>query len=115
MESPVNGPAAPPAPHRKVPRLDAEKSFTGSSALDKLKAYLRDVPPLHARLVKVIEEQEANLVRSQEALTRSKEALVTFDGVTADIRALVDRWEKDHGQPGAPAPVASIPGAEPRG
>jgi hypothetical protein len=108
LESPVNGPAAPPAPHRKVPRLDPEKSFAGASALDKLKAYLRDVPPLHARLVKVIEEQEANLARS-------KQALVAFDGVTAEIRAIVDRWEKDHGQPGAPAPVVPGPGAEPRG
>lgn len=97
MTQPQHGTAAPPPP-RTVPKF-GKKSFTGANAVDKMKAYLRDVPVLHKRLVTVVEGLERNLAEARVA----KE---NFDGVTASIQAAVDRWEEEqkHDEKSQPGP-----------
>ena len=87
METPARDNGGVPTLPRP-PRFDAKKSFEKTSAMDRAKRYLKDVPVLHARLENVIEAQEANL-------TASKESLAKFDSVTAEIQKTVDSWEKD--------------------
>lgn len=101
---PVPAPAtAPPAP-RKAVALRITKSPPGSppmSAADRLKEYLKDVPGLHARLKKAVEDAEAN-----NAL--SKKTLAEFETTVTGIKALVAKWEQEeqthvHGEHAAPA------------
>jgi hypothetical protein len=111
LTEPTAAPAAPapsPAPHaapapapRKVMALRPQKSFPGATATDRMKDYLKDVPVLHARLSKVVVDQEANLAAA-------KKALVEFDAVTAKIKAVVAKWEEEqsHGRTGHDVPAA---------
>lgn len=88
------------APLRKIPPKVV-------SPMDRLKAYLKEVPGIRARLVKVTEEQE-------EMLKRSKASIESFDHATARINDLVKSWEEQnagqHAPVGAPA-VAATPAA----
>ena len=88
MDTPVPDNGTLPGTNISPPRFDPKKSFKGTSAMDRAKKYLKDVPVLHARLEKVIEEQEANMKSSRASLDN-------FDAVTNEIRAMVDIWEKD--------------------
>jgi len=117
--SPVSAVEAPPAPvsaPRRLPpppKFDAKKSFQNADAAEKLKGYLRDVPVLHARLTKVIQDWEAQL-----ALAKAN--LESFDRVTRDVEATVASWEKEKGEPNvgnsaSTAPAAAEPPAQPGG
>lgn len=99
-----------PAPLRKVPvrMMDHKKGFEGTSAMDRFKAYLKEVPVIHARLVKTVSE---------------------FETVTRRIQEIVNKWEEEQKDAGhhapavgtaspaaAPEPAPAAPGgAEPRG
>lgn len=92
---PENGnPAAirtlPPSRAGAVPRLDPKTSFKGADAMDRLKAYLREVPVLHARLLCVVQGLERLLA---EAQTR----LAEFDATAALIRTAADKFGKEDG------------------
>lgn len=78
------------APLRKIPA----KVVT---PMDRLKAYLKEVPSIRARLVKVTEEQE-------EMLKRAKASVETFDQATARINEIVKSWEEQNAGHDAPAP-----------
>jgi len=92
--------AAPVTPASRKPiirRFDVA-SFD-EKPVDKLKGYLRDVPVLHARLVRVINEWEGQL-------TKAKADLAEFQRVTEGIKSTVAKWEKDDGHGGSDQPSA---------
>jgi hypothetical protein len=93
VPAPASAVAAEPAlaPLRKVPAKVV-------SPMDRLKAYLKEVPSIRARLVKVTEEQE-------EMLKRSKASVEAFDQATTRITALVKSWEEQNAGHDAPGPV----------
>lgn len=95
------------APLRKVPpKMDPKKAFDGTSAVDRMKAYLKEIPTIRARLVKVIDDQEENL-------KRAKASVDAFDQTTARISEIVKSWEEQNAGPHAPvAAAAPGPGAE---
>lgn len=105
---PVQPPSSPPgavvvepalAPLRKIPpKMDPKKAFEGTSAVDRLKVYLKEIPTIRARLVKVIEDQEENL-------KRAKTSIDGFDQTTARINEIVKSWEEQK-DAGHHAPVA---------
>jgi len=84
--------------------MSAKKSFGGANAVDKMKAYLRDVPVLHKRLVKVIEDLDRTLGEARVA----KE---NFEAVTAQIEDTVKRWEEEQRNDGRSSqPLPGQPG-----
>lgn len=95
------------APLRKVPpKMDPKKAFEGTSAVDRMKAYLKEIPSIRARLVKVIDDQEDNLKRARASVE-------TFDQTTARISEIVKSWEEQNAGHHAPAAVPGTPaGAE---
>jgi hypothetical protein len=95
------------APLRKVPvKLDPKKAFEGTSAVDRMKAYLKEIPTLRARLVKVIDDQEDNL-------KRAKASVDAFDQTTARISEIVKSWEEQNAGHPAPAVPGHVPAAAP--
>jgi septal ring factor EnvC (AmiA/AmiB activator) len=98
--------------------LDPKKSFENVDTMDRMKAYLRDVPVLHARMVKVIEEQEALLSNQQAHLNAARASLTRFEALTKQIEDTVAKWEKeqaDAGRDAGPAPAAAAPAVAPSG
>jgi len=92
------------APLRKVPpKMDPKKAFEGTSAVDRMKAYLKEIPTIRARLVKVIDDQEENLKRSRASVD-------TFDQTTARISEIVRSWEEQNAGHHAPAIAVATPG-----
>lgn len=86
-------------PLRKVPpKMDPKKAFEGTSAVDRMKAYLKEIPSIRARLVKVIDDQEDNLKRARASVE-------AFDQTTARISEIVKSWEEQNA--GHHAPVAA--------
>ena len=91
-----NGDPAP-VPQRTVPRMSAARSFKTTSAVDKMKAYLKEVPVLHAQLRSVIGKLDIQL----ESVRQTE---VEFKDLSKRIEETVARWEeeqKDAGTPGA--------------
>lgn len=83
--------AQPAAPPRKAVAIRVQKTPPGSqplTAADRLKEYLKDVPALHGRLTKAVNEQEANVVVA-------KKTLVEFETTVTSIKALVAKWEQE--------------------
>lgn len=86
--APTPVPSTVPPENGAPKSTDPEKFFKGAKAMDRLKGYLKDVPILHARMTKVVEDQEANLAAARKALQN-------FDDVTAKIIETVERWEAE--------------------
>jgi hypothetical protein len=95
--------SAPAAPRKQVHLFDPKKAYEGSTAVDRMKQYLKDVPVLHQRLT-------ASVAGLEATLTAAKKAAADLEKVTADIRVTVARWEgeQNHGRPGN-GPVAATP------
>lgn len=110
----TSGEASAPTPLRKIPRMDPKTAYTGTSAVDRMKAYLKEVPLLRARLLKVIEEQEVHLKHARASVEE-------FEETTARIEALVTTWEEEqnaerrHASPGPTGPPAGPAGGDARG
>ncbi len=84
-----NGPAKPEAPAAAVvaepppivKHFDPKKSFSGTKAVDKLKAYAKEAPQVRARLQNTIDRMEA--------------ALREFEHVVVMSKSMLDRWEAE--------------------
>lgn len=106
MSQPENGaPGAAPAPAapRRVAAMSGKKSFPGTSGVEKLKGYLREVPKLHDQLRQVIEALRAT-ASSLQATTES-------------VQRLVRQWEEEqrHARPQGTSDGATavpLPGAD---
>lgn len=107
VAAPAPAPAAPApaAPARKAVAF-GKQSFKETnaqgSAIDRMKAYLKDIPVIHGRLNKFVADQEAQLAAA-------KKSLAEFDAVTAQLKATVAKWEEEqsHGGPGHDVPDAA--------
>ena len=95
--------SAPAAPRKQVHTFDPKRAYEGSTAVDRMKQYLKDVPVLHQRLTSTVASLEATLAAARKAATE-------LEKVTADIRVTVARWEEEqnHGRPGN-GPIAATP------
>lgn len=79
----------PAGPPRIQPRMIDPK--TAFSTADKMKQYLREVPVLHARLVKAVDGLE-------RTLTEARGTLAELTAATERVKTLVEEWEKEHGR-----------------
>jgi len=105
--APAAAPAsAPAAPRKQVHSFNAKKAFEGTSAVDRMKQYLKDVPVLHARLTTTIASLEATLAAA-------KKSAAELEKVTADIKVTVAKLEEEqsHARPGHHGPAATPPGS----
>lgn len=115
-EAPAPMPASAPAtPQRKAVAFRAQKSFQGTSAMERMKAYLKDVPVLHQRLTAVVAALEQQLVDGQKHLEAAKKTLADFEATTSQIKTTVARWEEEQTHDGHDHPAAGTPAPDHRG
>lgn len=107
VAAPAPAPSAAAAPARKVAAF-GKQSFKETnaqgSAVDRLKAYLKDIPVIHGRLSKFVADQEAQLAAS-------KKSLAEFDEVTAQLKATVAKWEEEQTNGGTGHDIPHDPAA----
>jgi hypothetical protein len=101
--APPAAPASAPAAPRKVAAFDPKKAYEGTTAVDRMKQYLKDVPVLHQRLTTTAAGMEASLASVRKVVA-------DLEKVTADIKATIARWEEEqsHGRSGN-GPIAATP------